>query len=149
MYGGRTDYAVDDKGRVSLPNALRETLEQQQYDRVWVTNNYFWGEPFLAVYSPREWERTVGKIRQRPSFDPDMQLFQFFFIGGAQEAVLDRQGRVLIAQRLRTFAKLERNVTFSATTDGFQLWNREIVEKLLTAARERFSDPEFQRKLGI
>jgi transcriptional regulator MraZ len=91
----------------------------------------------------------VGKFRQKTSFDPTVQMFQTFYIGGAHEVQVDKQGRILIPPKLREFAGLERDVTFSAMTDHFQLWDRTLLEKVLKAVEERVGDPEFFEKLNL
>jgi len=96
-------------------------------------------EKCLLLYPPNEWQRLVGALRQKPSFDTDMQQFQTFFIGGAHEVQVDRQGRILIPPKLRDFAGLDRDVTFSAMVDHFQLWNADKLAKKLKAAVERIN----------
>jgi DNA-binding transcriptional regulator/RsmH inhibitor MraZ len=62
---------------------------------------------------------------------------------------VDKQGRILIPTNLLKFAHLDREVTFSAMQDHFQLWDRKILEKVLKAAEEKINDPEFFTKLGL
>ena len=78
-----------------------------------------------------------------------MQLFQTFYIGGAQEVEVDRQGRILIPPKLREFAHLDKDVTFSAMTDHFQLWDKPTMERVLSEAEKIFADPNFLNGLGL
>jgi MraZ protein len=78
-----------------------------------------------------------------------VQAFETFFIGGAHEVPVDRQGRILIPTNLRDFAKLDREVTFSAMQDHFQLWDRQTLGRVLKATEEKILDPEFFAKLGL
>ena len=71
------------------------------------------------------------------------------FIGGAHEVPVDRQGRILIPTNLRDYAKLDREVTFSARQDHFQLWDKQTLGKVLKATEEKIIDPEFFTKLGL
>ena len=71
-------------------------------------------------------------------------------IGGAHEVELDRQGRILVPPKLREFARLDRDVTFSAQIDHFQLWDKIALERILKSAEESLiADPEFLGKLNI
>ena len=81
--------------------------------------------------------------------DPRVQVFETLIIGGAHEVPVDRQGRILIPPKLREYAALDREVTFSARQDHFQLWDRQILEKVLKATEEKIMDPEFFSKLGL
>lgn len=149
MFSGRFDHAIDEKGRVSIPARFREVLERDQVDRLYITNFIFGDERCLALYPPSEWQRLVGRIKQRSSFDRNVQLFQTFYIGGAHEVQVDNQGRVLIPPKLREFGRLGRDVTFSAMTDHFHLWDKATLDKVLAAAEESLRDPKFFQNLNL
>ena len=78
-----------------------------------------------------------------------MQTFETFFIGGAHEVPVDRQGRILIPTNLREFAHLDREATFSARQDHFQLWDKKTLEKVLKANEEKILQPDFFATLGL
>jgi MraZ protein len=146
VFNGRFDHAIDEKGRVSIPVRFREVLESEGRDRLFITNHIFERERCLALYRPREWDELVGRIREKARFDRNLQLFQTLYIGGAHE----RQGRILIPPKLREFAKLDHEVTFSAQIDHFQLWDRMGLERILSAAEESLmADPDFLGKLNL
>lgn len=149
MFSGRFDHAIDAKGRVSIPARFREVLERDQFDRVFITNFIFDRERCLALYPPNEWQRLIGRIEKKPSFDHNVQVFQTFFIGGAHETLVDGHGRILVPPKLREFARLDREVTFSAMTDHFQLWDKAALERVLTAAEQSFADENFFKDLDL
>ncbi len=149
MFSGRYDHAIDNKGRVSIPARFREALQKAEHNSLFITNFILNGERCLELYPPDEWGRTVGNIRQKPSFEPKMQLFQTFYIGGAHEVEVDKQGRILIPPKLREFAHLDKDVTFSAMTNRFQLWDRETLNRVLGEAEKSFADPNFLNGLGL
>ena len=103
----------------------------------------------LALYPPSQWETLNASLRTKPRFDPRVQVFETLIIGGAHEVPVDRQGRILIPPKLREYAALDREVTFSARQDHFQLWDKQILEKVLKATEEKIMDPEFFSKLGL
>ncbi len=149
MFSGRFDHAIDEKGRVSIPARFRDVLTHDEVDSLFITNHIFDQERCLALYPPSEWARLVGRIKQKSSFDRKVQLFQTFFIGGAHETLVDAQGRILIPPKLRDFARLDREVTFSALTDHFQLWDKQTLERVLKVAEESFKDPKFFEGLNL
>ena len=149
MFSGRYDHTVDEKGRVSVPARFREVLERDGLDTLHITNFVSEQGKCLELFTPREWERMVAKIRQKNGFDRNLRLFQTFYIGGAYDVQVDKQGRILIPAKLRDFAHLEHEVTFSAMINRFQLWNKRTLEELLSAAEENLKDPEFFSKLGL
>jgi MraZ protein len=149
VFSGRFDHAIDNKGRVSIPARFREVLHKAELDRLYITNSILNNERCLELYPPNAWERLVGNIKQKPAFDRNMQLFQTFYIGGAQEVEVDKQGRILIPPKLREFAHLDKDVTFSAMTDHFQLWDKQTMERVLSEAEKIFADPKFLNGLGL
>ncbi|MGH7815705.1 MAG: division/cell wall cluster transcriptional repressor MraZ [Candidatus Binataceae bacterium] len=149
MFTGRFDHLFDEKGRVSIPARFREVLQRDGHDRLFVTNFIFSGERCLSLYSPAEWDQLNALLAEKQRFDPNLQAFEMYFIGGAFEAPVDRQGRVLVPERLRTYAKLGRAVTFSARRDHFQLWDKAVLDKVLGAAEEKIGEPDFYFRLGI
>jgi MraZ protein len=149
VFSGRFDHSIDEKGRVSIPARFREVLAREEHDRVFVTNAFYNRERCLDAYPPEAWEQLLAKVATRNRFDPSIQKFETFYIGGAHEVQVDRQGRVLIPTRLREFARLAREVTFSAQRDHFQLWDKSLLEGVLRADEAELQDPAFYERLGL
>ncbi len=148
-FSGRFDHSIDDKGRVSIPARFREVLQRDNDEILVITNCNFDKERCLELYPPSEWQRLIGKLQQKKSFSPQVRAFQNFYIGGAHEVQVDSQGRILIPARLRTYASLERDVTFSATVDHFQLWDRQTLDRYLNEIEVTVGDPAFLEKLDL
>jgi MraZ protein len=150
VFSGRFDHALDEKGRVSIPARFRDELQAQGHNRLFITNFIFERERCLVLYRAKEWEELVKSVREKARFDRNIQLFQTFYIGGAHEVEADRQGRILVPPNLREFARLDREVTFSAQIDHFQLWDRATLGRVLHSAEEQLmADPEFFSKLNL
>ena len=129
---------------------FREALQREGLERLYITNAFHERNRCLELYPPAEWSNLIDKIRQKARFDPKIETFELFYIGGAHEVQVDRQGRVLVPPKLREFAKLGREVTFSARSDHFQLWDKQELERVLKAAEDKIlEDPEFFQKLGL
>ncbi len=149
MFNGRFDHAIDNKGRVSIPARFREVLQEKGLDRLYITNFIVDNERCLQLYLPADWERLVGRIKEKASFNRNAQLFQIFYIGGAHEVEVDRQGRILIPNKLREFAHLEKEVAFSAMTDHFQLWDKGTLDRVRDEAENSFRDSNFLKEVGV
>jgi MraZ protein len=149
VFSGRFDHAIDEKGRVSIPSRFREVLERDGHESLVITNWTQHKERCLALYPPGEWTKLIGKIRERGSLDPATQTLQMFLIGGAHEVQVDRQGRILIPPKLREYARFDREVTFNALIDNFQLWDKAVLQRIVEAAEQEMADPEFVAKLNL
>jgi MraZ protein len=106
-------------------------------------------ERLLELYPPGEWDKVVAKFSGSRATDRDAQLLETFYIGGAHEVPVDRQGRILVPPRLREFARLGREVTFSAKHNRFELWDKVTLERILGMAEENLQNPEFLAKINI
>jgi MraZ protein len=149
VFNGRFDHALDEKGRVSIPARFRENLQREGHDRLYITNFIIDRERCLELFPPNEWDKVVAKFSGNRTLDRAAQLFETFYIGGAHEVPVDRQGRILIPPKLRDFARLEREVTFSAKHNRFELWDRAAMERVLSIAEENLQNPEFLAKINI
>ena len=149
MFSGRFDHAIDEKGRVSIPARFREVLQRDGEETLMITNWTHLNERCLALYPPSQWVKLIGRLSQRGTFDPATQTLQLFLLGGAHEVQVDRQGRILIPPNLREYARFDRDVTFSAMTDNFQLWDRTVLQRVVEAAAQQMSNPEFLAKLNL
>jgi MraZ protein len=149
LFTGRFDHSIDEKGRVSIPARFREVLQRENHDRLYITGFPNNGTRYLALYPPSQWDLLNASVRSKPRFDPAVQIFEKVIVGGAHEVPVDRQGRILIPPKLRLFAALDRDVTFSAVQDHFQLWDKNLLEKVLKADEEKMMEPDFYAKLGL
>jgi MraZ protein len=124
-------------------------LQREGHDRLYITNFIIDRERCLELFPPNEWDKVVAKFSGNRTLDRAAQLFETFYIGGAHEVPVDRQGRILIPPKLRDFARLEREVTFSAKHNRFELWDRAAMERVLSIAEENLQNPEFLAKINI
>jgi len=149
VFTGRFDHSIDEKGRVSIPARFREVLQRENHDRLYITKFPHDGEWCLALYPPSQWDALNALLRTKPRFEANVRAFETVVIASAHEVPVDRQGRILIPTNLRKEAHLDREVTFSARQDHFQLWDKQILARILKATEEKVIDPEFLSKLGL
>lgn len=116
MLIGEYQHNTDAKGRVIVPVKFREDLG----DCFYVTKGL---DGCLFVFSPAEWTRLQEKVSAMPV--SKARGLQRFFFSGAAEVQPDRQGRILIPQVLRDYAKLEKDVTFIGASSRAEIWNTE------------------------
>lgn len=149
MFSGRFYHAVDDKGRVSLPAKFRDVLQHEGHDRLYITNFKEEGEPCLDAYAPSEWEKVVARFTGKKVGDRATNLFETYYVGGAHEVQVDKQGRILIPPKLREYARLTREVTFNSKHNRIQLWDTPTFDKILKSAEDLLQDSEFMAKIDI
>jgi MraZ protein len=150
MFRGSFEHTLDTKGRLSIPSKFRDVLLGKGDDRVIMTNFVLEGTRCLDVYPLEEWQRLEEEIRKKPKFDRRMVSFQNYYLGGASECVVDKQGRILIPPLLRQYANLRRDVVWVSALDKFRVWDQEAWKKVFAEAEEKLmQDPDFLSDLGL
>ena len=125
---GIFQHTVDAKGRLFIPARLREELG----DSFHVTLSM---EKCLSAYSNESWERFMEKIKTMPKAK---QIKMRPLFSHASKCDLDSQGRILLTQKLRDFAGLEKNVTVVGVGECVEIWDTER----WTAVDEAETTPE-------
>jgi MraZ protein len=150
MFRGSFQHTIDSKGRLSIPAKFREMLLAKGDERIVMTNFVVDGARCLDVYPLDEWLRFEEEIRKKPKFERRMILFQNYYLGGACECVVDKQGRILIPPLLRQYANLKRDVVLVSALEKFRVWNQEAWKKMFGEAEEKLmQDPDFLNDLGL
>jgi len=144
-FRGRFNYAIDPKGRVNVPSPFRETLQDRGQESFFITN--FSG--CLYAFAADDWDRIEEKLSRVPSTDRRKQAFVRFFLGGAVEAIPDKQGRILIPPSLREYAQLDKDVVFQGIANRFEIWSLERWdEEFGRFEREMQVDPELAKEIS-
>jgi len=144
MFRGRFFHIMDDKGRIIIPPRYRELLNAHQEKYLVVTNL----DGYLIAFPQTEWETIEERLSQLSLLRKDFRTFQRFFVSGASECPLDRQGRILIPPTLRDYAGLERDVVLGGMVRCFEIWDRQRWDEDMARIDQLDSD-EIRKELGI
>ena len=141
MFMGEYNHTIDAKGRLIIPSKFREILGD-----VFVVTKGLDG--CLFVYDNEEWKLFEEKLRALPITNKEARQFVRFFLAGATEAEVDKQGRILIPNVLREFAQLGRDVVLVGVGSRIEIWSRERLDE--TAALEDMDEiAEHMAQLGL
>lgn len=121
MFMGEYNHTIDAKGRLIVPSKFRELLG----DAFVVTKGL---DGCLFAYDNEEWKRFEEKLRSLPITNKEARQFVRFFLAGATEAEVDKQGRILIPNVLREFAELTKDVVLIGVGSRIEIWGRERFE---------------------
>ena len=122
MFIGEYEHSVDEKGRVLVPSKFRAKLGE----KVVITKGL---ESCLYIYTMEEWTKFEEKLSSLPFSSKDARNFTRFFLAGAEECEIDKQGRVLLPSNLRTYASLEKAITSIGVSNRIEIWNTESWNK--------------------
>ncbi|MDN5346805.1 MAG: transcriptional regulator MraZ [Clostridia bacterium] len=119
MFMGEYQHSVDEKGRLTIPARFREELGER-FILTKGLDNCLFGYPFS------EWAMIEQKLKALPFTRADVRAFVRFFFSGACECEFDRQGRILLPQNLREYARLEKEVVIAGVSSRIEIWNQSF-----------------------
>lgn len=129
MLRGTSSINLDAKGRLAVPTRFRPELQESCDSQMVVTvavDEQFVGLPgCLWLYPVHEWEKLEEKIVNLSSTSKAAGRVRRFLIGNANECEMDGQGRLLLPEKLRQLAKLEKHVVLSGQLNKFEIWNED------------------------
>lgn len=122
MLMGEYSHSLDTKGRLIMPAKLRQDIG----DKFILTKGL---DGCLFAFSQTEWNNFEEKLKSLPLSDKNARNFVRFFLSGATECEIDKQGRFLIPNNLRTAANLEKDAIIIGVGTRIEIWNKETWEK--------------------
>jgi len=120
MFVGTYLVSVTSGKRTSIPSVFRQKLGKSVILAKWYEN-------CLVLVGTDSWnallERLTGGIKM--IIEPIRQTEHFIF-ASAYEVEVDEQGRVVLPDRLVSYATLGEQVYFLGVGDRVEIWNKEI-----------------------
>jgi len=133
MFMGEFSHSLDTKGRLIIPAKFRKGLGDNFVATRGLDNCIF-------VYPMDEWKKLEEKIRQLPLTKSDARAFSRFFLSGATECELDKQGRISLPVNLRSYAYLEKDAVVIGVSNRLEIWSQELWDKYQQRAEDSFEN---------
>ena len=112
---GTYEHSIDAKGRLFIPAKLREELGVSFYLAMGV-------DACLAIYPQSTWDRFTEKFASLPMSQSKAMRPLF---ANAAKCEPDAQGRIVLPQKLRAYAHLEKDVVVIGVSNRAEIWNAE------------------------
>ena len=117
MFIGEYEHSLDANGRVIMPVKLRDDIGEKFI----ITKGL---DGCLFAYSQNEWTNFEEKLKSLPLTNKNARDFVRFFLSGAVECEIDKQGRFLIPANLREYATLEKDAVIIGVGTRIEIWNK-------------------------
>ena len=130
MFVGVHERQLDDKGRLALPSAFRTMLGDSCYLVI--------GEERCIDVMPRDAFEEMANELMRQARNKEISLNrQRALAHSAALVTLDKQGRVTLDEKMRTYARLSPSsrVVVSGNFDRAEVWSAELYEQIAAAGR--------------
>ena len=121
---GEHDLTLDEKNRVAAPIDFRAlpAVPGAMWSEFVMTRGT---ERCIFVFTPDSWAKIRESILGDKALpDADRRRFQRLMDAGAVVCRCDRQGRVVIPEKLREYAAIKREVTWIRAGDRTEIWDR-------------------------
>ena len=132
MFIGEYHHSIDEKGRLTIPSKLREELGEQFI----LTRGI---DGCLFIYPNKEWNNVINKYKELPNIK-EARNFMRFFLSGASNQELDKQGRINIPSPLINYANLIKDCIIIGVNDRLEIWSKENWESFVSENEQSFSD---------
>lgn len=118
MFIGEYNHNLDDKSRLAIPKKFRNDL----LNGAVITRGL---DNCLFVYTKTEWEKLAEKLATLPFSQANSRAFARLMLAGAMDVVLDKQGRVVLPDYLRSFSGIKKNVIIAGLYNRLEIWDEQ------------------------
>ena len=118
MLIGEYEHSLDAKGRLIMPAKIREDIGEKFI----ITKGL---DGCLFGFSQNEWTNFEEKLKTLQLTNKNARDFVRFFLSGAIECEIDKQGRFLIASNLREYGALEKEAVIIGVGTRIEIWNKD------------------------
>ena len=117
MFFGQHQQKLDAKFRMTIPSQHRRYLE----DGMMVTVSVY--DDCLLLFPMEEWKIRSAKIEALKGVSSAVRKVRRQFFSHAEHAELDKQGRILLNQRLRDVGQIDADVMVAGNNTHLEIWS--------------------------
>ncbi len=125
------NHQLDAKNRMRIPAKLREELGEHYTITIGVGG-------CLSVFTEAQMEELKKELSKVSMFNAEAQKPLRFLLAYSWDAEEDKQGRILLPENLRKYAKLEKDVVIIKNLNCVEIWSSEVWNEYISNVN--FSD---------
>jgi len=118
MFIGEYKHAIDEKGRLAIPSKFRKSLVKGAV----VTRGL---DSSLFLFPKEEWGKLAEKLASLPLGQSNSRAFARLMLAGAMDVDLDKQGRIVLPEYLRSYASLSKSSVIAGLYNRLEIWDEE------------------------
>jgi MraZ protein len=144
---GEYEHIVDDKSRVLISNKLRNQIDADEHGSSFYL--VLGANGILCLYPEKYFEQVVLAAAPGSAAPDETVAFERISFALASKVELDRQGRLLLNDKLRTRAGLRDRITLVGIRDHIELWNSEDWEQYLSDHMTQYQQQMLQARQAV
>lgn len=137
LFRGRSYRSLDPKGRLMLPPEFRDILLSRSSEGKLVLTTY---DGCIVGYPLPDWTEFEDKFNRIKNPSRKLRDFRRLVLGGAEELIIDKQGRIRLSKAQSQYAQLGKDIVLVGQGQKFEIWNQEQFDALLTQNFDDVSD---------
>ena len=147
MLTGEYEHTLDDKSRLFVSNKLRSQIDVNEHG----SSFYLAMGPngIFCLYPEKYFQQIALAGAPRMVAPDEAVVFERLSFALASKVELDRQGRLLLSEKLRTRAKLGNSLTLVGVRDHIELWNTDDWNKYLSDNIPQYQQQIMQARQNI
>jgi MraZ protein len=143
LFQGESYLMLDEKSRVTVPAKFRTFINPEDQQKGFIlTHLPYEDERCIRMFTPSEWVQKVDGLRKMADEEPNPESFLRLMMAHTETVDMDSQFRILVPQRLLTFANLERGseLVMVGALNHIQLWNKQYWQETVDRDRKQVQD---------
>jgi MraZ protein len=122
FFVGQFHHNIDDKGRLTIPARFRDQLQSDgAYVMLGMDHN-------LLLLTLPQFESIAQQLLTMNTADASTRDLRRLMFGTAERVEIDKAGRILISQTLKSKASIESDVIMAGTGLWIELWSPDLWE---------------------
>lgn len=142
MFLGQYRHSLDDKARITLPAKFRPQFGESLVMTAGT-------EACIWAYPAEEFGKLAERINALPLTAQDAAAFRRLIFGNAYDANIDKQGRVVVPEKLRRHANIEGEVIVTGVGRFVEIWSPAEWEQAQSAMQAAGAPAKWWSELGI
>ncbi len=118
MFIGEYTLSIDEKGRLSVPVKFRNDLKGKAVVTRGLDNSLF-------LYTLPEWQKLAEKLAELPFSKANTRAFSRLMLAGAMDCEMDKAGRIILPDYLRSFAGISKKVVVAGLFNRLEIWSED------------------------
>ncbi len=127
---GEYQHLIDEKNRILVSNKLRNQIDVDEHG-----SNFYLvlgANGILCLYPEKYFEQLALTATPETTAPDEAVTFERLSFALASKIELDKQGRLLLNEKLRKRAGLKDNITMVGVRDHIEIWNNESWEQYIS-----------------
>ena len=122
MYSGISCHALDAKNRLIIPSKIRDEISRiDDPNCVYLSKG---NDGCLFLFSAKQWEEVARKFSSLSYARHKVRVVTRIFFANSEKIPCDRQGRIVIPDRFKKLAGLDKEVVVVGMSDRAEIWDR-------------------------